>query len=140
MNKPLASSLASIVRLPVSPGIFIPSAPDAGTDALHRSLLTLERLRTGWRPDGGVLTAARRLERWSAVRRDGMAYQFIGFAASPAITSTIIATVLAIDPSARWALLFADRWVVLGAPSPAQLPLDSSDIMQRAEAWLRQTP
>jgi hypothetical protein len=105
---------------------------------LRRSLSTLERLRAGWRPDDALLAGARRLERWAVVRRDDSAYQFVGYAVkSREVTSMIIATSLAIDPVARWALLFADTWIVLGdQPSPSS-PIDPADVTTCAQAWLR---
>jgi hypothetical protein len=140
MNKPV--SIATMIGLPPrSAGIVV--APDAVTpsdDCSRHALRILERLRGGWRPDSCRLADARRMQRWCVVRRNDTACQFIGFAAdSRGITSTIVATLLAIDPAAGWALLFPDRWIRLGAPSSAQPPVDPSDIMRRAEAWLRHT-
>lgn len=122
-----------------SPRPFIsvdsPSAADSDLGCLRRSLSTLARLRGGWRPDESLLANARRVERWT-VRHDDATYQFIGFAAKcSGITSMIVATPLAIDPVARWALLFADTWVVLGDAAPSQV--DPADVASCAEAWLR---
>ena len=140
MNKPVALSIVTTTGLPRSTGIFIPAdAAGAHSDeeCLRRALHALERLRAGWRPDKALLADACRAERWAATRRRETAYQFVGFASNASGTaSTIIATALAVDPAARWALLFPDRWVMLGAPSETHPPLDPSDVMACAHAWL----
>jgi hypothetical protein len=127
---------------PRSAGIVVSADTAAQSDDLSRhALRILGRLRDGWRPNKSVLADARRMQGWSAVRRGDAACQFTGFAADASgITSTVVATLLAIDPANGWALLFPDRWVRLGSPSAAQPPVDPFDVMRRAEAWLREAP
>jgi hypothetical protein len=105
----------------------------------HESLRTLEQLRTGWRPDSGVLAAARQAERWMIHHpADAPVFQFVGYRAGPAEQSSlVIGTLLAIEPPEGWALLAGNSWVALGQPSPEQLTIDSRAVRHRAEAWLR---
>jgi hypothetical protein len=119
-----------------------PPAANSNVAELRRSLDTLERLRGGWRPTKGLLAGARHAERWVVTRHaDATIYQFIGFASQrPGRTSMVIATVLAIDAEARWALLACDRWISLGDPLPEPPPFDPADVTKCAKAWLlRQT-
>lgn len=139
MNKPVAPSIATMIGLPGSAGIVLPApaAPQSEEASLRRALHTLERIGGGWRPDESRLAEARQMERWTAARQEGGAYQFIGFAANaPNIASTIVATLLAIDPAGRWALLFDDTWAVLGDPLPREPRPDPSDVLACARAWL----
>ncbi len=106
---------------------------------LLHSLDTLERLRGGWRPSKRLLSGGRNAGRWKIDRQEGAtAYQFVGISSDlPGQTSIIIATVLAFDPAARWALLFADRWILLGEPVPMTPPTDPADVAHCADTWLR---
>lgn len=112
--------------------------PEFDLICLRHSLDTLERLRGGWRPSKRLLSRGHKIDRWK-IDREGEAtvYQFVGISSGlPDRTSIIIATALAIDPAARWALLFADRWIVLGEPFPEAPPVDPADVARCAEAWL----
>jgi hypothetical protein len=111
---------------------------DFGLAHLRDALDTLQRLRGGWRPDECLLADARYAQRWAVTRHDdGAAYQFVGFTSQlPVWTFTVIATVLAIDPSARWALLFGGGWIVIGDPLPTLSPFDPADVAKRGETWL----
>jgi hypothetical protein len=117
-----------------------PIAARGSLTDLRRSLATLGRLRAGWQPDQGLLADACRAERWTVSRQDDAAvYQFVGYALQDgARTSLIIATVLAIDIEAGWALLAGNRWLQLGEPLPTRSPPSSSDIARCAETWLLQ--
>ncbi len=138
MNKPV--SIATMIgRPPRSAGIVVPADADSD-DLSRRSLRILQRMREGWCPDERLLADARRMRSWSIARGGDKTYQFAGVAADASgITSTVVATLLAIDPAAAWALLFPARWVRLGAPSSTQAPVDPFDVVRRAEAWLRET-
>lgn len=104
---------------------------------VRTALKTLRRLRGGWRPPEWLLAHAREAERWSITRQTGAAvYQFVGAAFQPISNSLTIASLLALDPAERWALLFGDRWIRLGEPSPEMPPADAAEIMARAEQWL----
>lgn len=111
---------------------------DFGVRHLSDSLGILQRLRGGWRPNECLLLDARYAERWVVTRHDGeAAYQFIGFARQlPLQTSVVIATVLAIDPVARWALLFGGGWIVIGDPLSTLSTFDPGDVATRGEIWL----
>ncbi len=101
------------------------------------SLDTLRRLRGGWRPGEYSLADARRADQWSVTRRGNAGvYQFIGAAQSPGCRSFTIATVLALDPTEGWALLFGGWWIRLGEPSPEMPPFDVADVQSCAEHWL----
>ena len=63
-------------------------------------------------------------------------YQFIGTASEPDSSSLTIATMLALDPEQGWALVFSDRWIRLGEPSPEMPPFNAAEIAERAERWL----
>jgi hypothetical protein len=112
---------------------------NSGDERLRRTLDLIGRLGGGWQPDQACLAGARHAERWTVNHQpDAMAYQFIGWPQQAhAKTSLIIASVVAIDPAERWALLFGDRWVTLGTRAPETEPFDPNDIVVRAEAWLR---
>lgn len=105
----------------------------------RESLHTLERLRSGWRPDRTTLATARRAERWTVSRpADAAVFQFVGWCCGePGHTSFVVGTLLAIDPQASWALLAGNIWVALGEPASDQMALDSRAVRHRAEAWLR---
>lgn len=105
---------------------------------LDRSLEALARLREGWRPDGNLLATARYAEYWRVIRRDDTTgFQFIGFPPrSPERSSMFIATVLAMDPAAGWALLAGGEWIRIGEQLPAQSPLEPADLAKCAESWL----
>lgn len=113
-------------------------APALGSPDVRTALETLRRLRTGWRPGERLLAHARRAERWSVTRQAGApAYQFVGTVPrSPMTTSLTIATVLALDLEEGWALVFSDRWIRLGEPSPEMPPFDAAEVAARAERWL----
>ncbi len=114
-----------------------PAAASIESPEVRVALKTLRRLRGGWRPPEGLLADARQAERWSVTRQTGAAaYQFIGTASQPISSSLTIATVLALDPAGRWALLFSDRWIRLGEPLPEMPPFDAAEIAARAEQWL----
>ena len=114
-----------------------PAAASIEPPDVRIALKTLRRLRGGWRPPEWLLADARQAERWSVTRQtDAAAYQFIGSASRPASSSLTIATVLALDPAGRWALLFSDRWIRLGEPSPEMPPFDAAEVAERAEQWL----
>jgi hypothetical protein len=85
-----------------------------------------------------MLADARYAERWRVIRRDDTTgYQFIGFPPrSPERSSMFIATVLAIDPAAGWALLAGGEWIKIGARLPTQSSLEPADLVRCAEAWL----
>jgi hypothetical protein len=106
---------------------------------LRHSLDTLVRLRGGWRPSKRLLSRGRNADRWKINREEGAtAYQFVGISSEPPVrTSIIIATVLAFDPTARWALLFADRWIALGEPFAMAPQADPAEVTRCAEGWLR---
>ena len=104
---------------------------------VRTALKTLRRLRGGWRPHAWLLADARQVERWSITRQtETAAYQFVGIASQPIGSSMTIATVLALDPTERWALLFSDRWVRLGEPLPAMPPFETAEVAGCAEQWL----
>lgn len=114
------------------------SDTDSDSAFIGRSFEALVRLREGWRPDTNLLAKARHAEQWVVIRRDErVGYQFIGFPpSSPSRTSMFIATVLAIDPAAGWALLAGGEWIKIGEQLPAQSPLEPADLVRCAEAWL----
>jgi hypothetical protein len=115
-----------------------PSA-DGADDSTRRMLVLIERIVLGWQPDAVCLAGARHTERWTVNHQPNAApYQFIGWPQEPpATTSLIIASVVALDPEERWALLFGERWVTLGTRADETEPFDPNDIIVRAEAWLR---
>ena len=112
--------------------------PSPGVADLRRSLATLGRLRAGWQPDERLLADATRAERWTVRRHDdAMVCQFVGHVSQRSGgTSLIIATVLAIDSDAGWALLAGNRWLRLGEPLSAGSP-PPHDVARHAESWLR---
>jgi hypothetical protein len=114
------------------------TAASSEPEQLRRSLDVLDRLRRGWRPSQTILAGAQHVERWVVEReKNAMVYQFVGFVSqAPTRTSTVIGSVVALDPDAGWALLFGNRWITLGAPSPELAPFDPANIVQCAESWL----
>ncbi len=114
-------------------------AEESALAELRHSLATLGRLRAGWQPDKHLLADVRCAERWTVARHDdAMVYQFVGHVAQhPEPTSMTIATVLAIDPDAGWALLTGNRWLRI-AKTPTAPALDRTDVARCAEAWLLQ--
>lgn len=134
-------NIRETVRLRTSRHVaLVPSAdtPAVGESDLNLALETLGRLRDGWRPDQQCLASAQRSERWSVTCQSGaLAYQFVGVVTQPpAATSWTIATMLAVDPEAGWALVFSDRWIRLGEPSPEMPPFDPMEVAERAERWI----
>ena len=111
---------------------------DPDSAFLRRSVAALTRLRNGWRPNKSMLADARYAEHWLVIRRDDTTgYQFIGFPPrSPERSSMFIATVLAIDPAAGWALLAGGEWIRTGDALPMQSPFDAADVAKCAESWL----
>jgi hypothetical protein len=111
---------------------------DPDSAFLRRSVAALTRLRSGWRPNKSMLADARHAECWLVIRRDDTTgYQFIGFPPrSPERSSMFIATVLAIDPAAGWALLAGGEWIKIERQLPTQSPLEPADLVRCAEAWL----
>lgn len=105
---------------------------------LRGSLESLRRLQQGWRPGESFLAKGQRVERWMVVCDDpAIVYQFVGFTPQPQCrSSVVIATALAIDPEARWALLFPNRWITIGEALPMAAPFDPAEVIRRAEAWL----
>jgi hypothetical protein len=112
---------------------------DPDSAFLRRSVAALTRLRSGWRPNKSMLADARHAEHWLVIRRDDTTgYQFIGFPPrAPEQSSMFIATVLAIDPAAGWALLAGGDLIKIGEQLPTQSPLEPADLVRCAAAWLR---
>jgi hypothetical protein len=114
-------------------------ADDPGLADLRHSLATLGRLQAGWQPDESLFADARCAECWAVTRHDeAMVYQFVGHVAHPGRTSLIIATVLAIDPDAGWALLAGNRWLRIAKALPTTSPPDRSEVARCSQAWLLQ--
>jgi hypothetical protein len=118
-----------------------PSA-DSADESTRRTLVLIERIVRGWQPDAACLAGARHTERWTVNREsNATTYQFIGWPSqSPSPASIIIASVIALDETEGWALLFGERWVTLGTRASETEPFEPNDIIKRAEAWLRRHP
>jgi hypothetical protein len=118
-----------------------PSA-DSADESTRRILVLIECIVRGWQPDAACLAGARHTERWTVNREpNAMTYQFIGWPSqSPSPASIIIASVIALDETEGWALLFGERWVTLGTRASETEPFEPNDIITRAEAWLRRHP